>query len=81
MKTRTLVSVLIIIIILSISFEGYATGQGSIKRAFRKDFVGTWVNSEYSKWTESRRVAKRIVKSASLMMVYEAESGEWPFET
>ena len=80
MNKRTALPLLIIILTVLIISEAHATGKGSYKRAFRKDCIGTWVNPEYSKWTESRLLAKRVVKSDSLLIAYEAETSEWPFE-
>jgi len=76
MKTRTIVSILIFVLAVLIFSETHATGKGSYKRAFRKDFVGTWVNPEYNKWTESKLFAKLVIKSDSVMMAYDAETSE-----
>ena len=80
MKTRALASILILILALLIMSEAHATGKGSYKRAFRKDFVGTWVNPEYNKWTESKLFAKLVIKSDSVMLAYDAETSEIPTE-
>jgi len=78
MKTKALVTILILFLAVLITSEGHATGKGSYKRAFRKDFVGTWVNSEYNQWTESRLFAKLVIKSDSMMMAYDTETSEIP---
>ena len=47
MKTRTLVSILIPVLVALIIFEGYADD----KKAFKKDYkflAGTWINEEYN---------------------------------
>ena len=80
MKTRALASILILILVLLIISEAHATGKGSYKRAFRKDFVGTWVNPEYNKWTESKLFAKVVIKSDSVMQAYDTETSEIPTE-
>jgi len=80
MKTRVLVPILILTLTVLITSEAHATGKGSYKRAFRKDFVGTWINSEYNKWTESKLFAKLVIKSDSVMMAYDAETSEIPTE-
>ena len=80
MKTRTLVLILILVFAVLIVLGSCATGKGSYKRDFKKDFIGTWINPEYNKWTESRLFAKLVIKSDSLMMAYDAETSEIPIE-
>ena len=80
MKKRTAIPILIIFLTVLIIFEAYATGKGSHKRAFRKDFIGTWINPEYNKWTESKLFGKLVIKSDSVMMAYDKETSEWPTE-
>jgi len=80
MKTKVLATILILLLAILIISEAHATGKGSDRRAFRKDFVGTWINSEYNKWTESKLFAKLVIKSDSVMMAYDAETSEIPTE-
>jgi len=80
MRTRAFVSLIVFVISVLIFSEVHANGKGSYKRAFRKDFVGTWINSEYNKWTESRLFGKLVIKSDSVMLAYDAEKSEIPTE-
>ena len=80
MKTKTFLSILFLVFVVLLFIDGCATGKGSYKREFRKDFVGTWVNPEYNKYTESKLWAKLVIKSDSLMMAYDKETSEWPTE-
>ena len=47
MKTRTLVSILILVFAVMIISEGYATEKKVTKRDYRF-FSGTWINEEYN---------------------------------
>jgi hypothetical protein len=76
MKTRTLVSILILILALLIIVGNCATGSKAYNRDFKKDIVGTWVNSNYNenKWV----TAKVVVKSDKTAEFYKRESDTWP---
>jgi len=55
MKTRTLVSILILVLAVLIMAEGYATDEKVSKKDYR--FVsGTWINEEYNSHVFSARV-------------------------
>ena len=80
MKARKIVSIIILVLAFTIISEVHATGNSSYKRTFRKDFKGTWINPEYSKYSELP-YAKLTVISDSEMECYQTESSEWASTT
>ena len=76
MKTRKIVSIMILILAFTTISEVYATGNSSYKRTFRKDFKGTWINSEYSKYSELPWAKHEIVSDTEINS-YQTESSEW----
>jgi hypothetical protein len=80
MNKRTALPLMIFILTVLIISEAHATGKGSYKRAFRKDSVGTWVNPEYSKYSELPYAILDVI-SDSEMECYQIESSEWASTT
>ena len=55
MKTRTLVSILIVVLAVRIIAEGYAADEKVTKKDYR--FIsGTWINEEYNSYAFSARL-------------------------
>jgi hypothetical protein len=75
MKARTLILVVLIMAMLLIAGICVADSK-SFKRDFKKDMVGTWVNSNYNKnkWVTS----KVVIKSDKTAEFYKSESDTWP---
>ncbi len=76
MKTKNYILGLILILAVFASIGSCATGAKSYKRDFRKDIVGTWVNSDYNQ--NDMITAKVVVKPDNTMELYHSESTTWP---
>jgi hypothetical protein len=76
MKTRVFISILVLVLAVLIIAGSCATGNKASNRDFKKDIVGTWVNSNYNEneWV----TAKLIVKSEKTAEFYKRESDTWP---